>query len=198
MKMALLAALAALPLSAAAFSARTPAPAAPVANYSIDSGHSGAVFRVKHLVAPFWGRFNKIEGSVSWDAAAPDKSTVEVAIDAASVDTNNRDRDEHLRGPDFFGAKEFPKITFKSTKVVKKAEGKLEVTGDFTMRGVTKSITVPVEVVGEGKAPPPLNDHRAGFEATFDIKRSDYKVESYLEMIGDDTRIIVALECVKK
>lgn len=187
-------ALAPFGLRAASAPAVLSAPA-PLAAWKVDSGHSSVVFRVKHVVAPFWGRFDKLEGTVQWDSAKPEASSVEIAIDAASINTNDGKRDEHLRGPDFFGAKEFPKLGFKSTKVAVKGAGKLEVTGDFTMHGVTKSITVPVEVTGEGESP--FKDTRAGFEATFDIKRADYGVKGYIPTIGDDVRIIVALECVK-
>lgn len=175
-----------------------PAAAAPVsaaAAWKVDAGHSSVVFRVKHVVAPFWGRFDKVEGAVAWDAAKPEASTVELTIDAMSVNTNDGKRDDHLRGPDFFSSKEFPKMTFKSTKVVSKGEGKLEATGEFTMRGVTKTITVPIEMTGEGESP--FKDTRAGFEATFNIQRSDYGVKAYIPTISDDVRIVVALECVK-
>lgn len=194
--LALCALLGLAPLGFRALSTPTVIAATEAASYSVDAGHSSANFRIKHVVAPFWGRFNKLDGKVTWDAAAPEKCSVEISIDAGSVDTNDGKRDDHLRGPDFFSAKEFPTMTFKSTKVSKKAEGKLEVTGDFTMRGVTKSMTVPVEFTGEGESP--FKDYRAGFEATFDIKRSDFGVKGYIPVISDETRIIVALECVKK
>jgi polyisoprenoid-binding protein YceI len=175
-----------------------PASAAPTSaaeSWKVDAGHSSVVFRVKHFYAPFWGRFDKVSGSVQWDAAKPEAAAVELSIDAGSVNTNDAKRDDHLRGPDFFSAKEFAAMTFKSTKVVSKGEGQLEATGDFTMRGVTKSITVPIEVVGEGESP--FKDTRAGFEATFNINRSDYGVKGYIPNIGDEVRIVVALECVK-
>ena len=86
-------------------------------------------------------------------------------------------------------------MTFKSTSVVSKGEGKLEATGEFTMRGVTKTITVPIEMTGEGESP--FKDTRAGFEATFNIQRSDFGVKAYIPTISDDVRIVVALECIK-
>ena len=186
----------ALPLAYQAVA--VPASAAPVsaaAPWKVDSGHSSVVFRVKHIVAPFWGRFDKVSGNVQWDATKPETASVELAVDVGSVNTNDGKRDEHLRGPDFFSAKEFPTMTFKSTKIAKKGEGKLEATGDLTLHGVTKSVTVPIEVVGEGESP--FKDTRAGFEATFEVKRSDFSVNGYLPAIGDEVRIIVALECVK-
>jgi len=165
------------------------------AQWKVDAGHSSVLFRVVHVVAPFWGRFDKLDGTVVWDAAQPEASSVELTIDAMSVNTNDGKRDDHLRGPDFFSSKEFPKLTFKSTKVVSKGEGKLEATGEFTMRGVTKTISVPIEPTGEGESP--FKDTRAGFEATFLIRRSDYGVKAYIPTIADEVRIVVALECVK-
>jgi polyisoprenoid-binding protein YceI len=176
--------------------AAAPAPSSAPASYLVDGVHSSTVFRVQHITTPFWGRFNKLEGALTFDAAAPESSKIEISIDAASVDTNDAKRDEHLRGADFFSAKEFPKMTFKSTRVAKKAEGKFEVTGDFTFHGVTKSIAVPVEYFGEEESP--MQDRRAGFEATFEIKRSEYGVAEYIPVIGDSVRIIVALECIRQ
>lgn len=175
--------------------AATP-PAPELANYEVDGGHSSVVFRIQHFVAPFWGRFNEVAGKLEYDAKAPEKSKVEISIDAASVDTADEKRDEHLRGPDFFSAKEFPAITFKSTSVKKKGD-KLEVAGEMTMRGKSKAVTAEVTVVGEGDTLPQMG-YRAGFEATFEIKRSDFGVSGYLPKIGDDVRIIVALECARK
>lgn len=186
----------ALPLAFQAVA--VPASATPVsaaAPWKVDSGHSSVVFRIKHVVAPFWGRFDKVSGTVQWDAAKPETASVELTVDVGSVNTNDGKRDDHLRGPDFFSAKEFPTMTFKSTKVTKKGDGKLEATGDLTLHGVTKSITVPIEVTGEGESP--FKDTRAGFEATFEIKRGDYGVKGYIPTISDEVRIVVALECVK-
>ncbi|MCY3002438.1 MAG: YceI family protein [Planctomycetota bacterium] len=186
----------ALPLAFQAVA--VPASATPVsaaAPWKVDSGHSSVVFRIKHVVAPFWGRFDKVSGAVQWDAAKPETASVELTVDVGSVNTNDGKRDDHLRGPDFFSAKEFPTMTFKSTKVTKKGDGKLEATGDLTLHGVTKSVTVPIEVTGEGESP--FKDTRAGFEATFEIKRGDYGVKGYIPTISDEVRIVVALECVK-
>ncbi|MBM3990484.1 MAG: YceI family protein [Planctomycetes bacterium] len=181
---------------------RAAAPSAPDAlaplratQWKVDPGHSSVLFRVVHVVAPFWGRFDKLHGTVVWDAAHPEASSVELSIDAMSVNTNDGKRDDHLRGPDFFSAKEFPVLTFKSTKVVSKGEGVLEATGEFTMRGVTKTISVPIERTGEGESP--FKDTRAGFEATFLIRRSDWGVKGSIPTIADEVRIVVALECVK-
>lgn len=190
----LLTALAALPLGLFAPRASEADPVAP-ANYKIDASHSAVMFRVKHMgVSWFYGRFNEFSGKVAWDAAKPEASTLELSIDPASVDTHNKDRDDHLRKPDFFSVKEFPAVTFKSTKVAKKGD-KLEVTGELELHGVKKTITVPVEHVGTADTE---RGSKAGFEATIDIKRSDFGMSYGLpDALGDDVRIMISLECDK-
>ena len=192
--LALLAVLALVPhgLPASTPTAVAPAPSEAVA-FKVDSAHSSVVFRVQHLVAPFWGRFNKVAGSVNWDAGAPEKSSVAITIEAGSIDTADAKRDDHLRGPDFFSTKEFPEIVFKSTKVAMQGD-KLEITGELTLHGTTKSVTAIGEKTGEGET---RQGYKAGFEATFEIKRSDFGVKGYIPAIGDEVRIVVALECAK-
>jgi len=127
---------------------------------------------------------------------APDgPPLVEVAIDAASVDTNNDKRDGHIESPDFLSAKEFPSITFKSTAVKASGEGRFEVTGDLDFRGVTKSITVPVTLVGKGQM---QGKQVAGYEASFSIKRSDFGSTYGLDegALGDEVFLILSLEVV--
>ncbi len=162
--------------------------------FKIDGGHSSVLFRVKHFgVSNFYGRFNKVSGEITWDAASPEASSISIEIDAASVDSNDKGRDDHLRNTDFLSAKEFPTITFKS-KSVKKVGEKLELTGDLTLHGVTKSVTTTVEVTGAAETP---FGYRAGFEANFDVKRSEFGVSGVPGGVGEDVRITVALEAVK-
>ncbi len=169
--------------------------------YTVDPVHSSAVFRVHHAnVGYVWGRFNDPSGSFSIDESDLTKSTFSVEIAVANVDTHNEKRDAHLKSPDFFNAKQYPTITFKSTAVKKSPntsvqEGNrnvLDVTGDLTIHGVTKSVTVPVEYVGKGQFPP--GTPRAGIEATFNLKMSDFKFKGMPGMIGDEVRVIVAME----
>jgi polyisoprenoid-binding protein YceI len=180
--------------------AATPAPAASAAEaatYGIDNVHSHAMFRVHHLGAgQFWGRFNDISGSMSFDAAgAPTAFDISVAVE--SVDTAEPRLDNHLKSPDFFNAKEFPALTFKSTKVSRNSDGSFVAVGDFSMHGVTKEITAAIEVTG-------LADMgmgaRAGVEAIFTVKRSDFGMKYGLDKgtLGDSVRVTVALEGVKK
>jgi polyisoprenoid-binding protein YceI len=164
-------------------------------NYKVDSVHSTVVFKVSHLgVSNFYGRFTEPTGTLSVDSADPSKSSFNVEIQAEKVETAAAKRDAHLKSPDFFDAKQFPTITFKST-AVKGSGDKLEVTGDLTLHGVTKSITVPLVKTGEkdtGKM-----GYRTGWEATFDLKRSDFGMTNMVGPVGDDVHLIVSLEAVK-
>ena len=164
-------------------------------NYKVDSAHSTVVFKVGHVGASnYYGRFNDPMGTVVQDAADPSKSSFNVEVQVEKVDTANEKRDAHLKSPDFFDAKQFPTITFKST-AVKGSGDKLEVTGDLTLHGVTKSITVPITKIGEKDAG--KMGYRAGWEATFDIKRSDYGMTNMVGPVGDDVKLIVSIEAVK-
>ena len=114
--------------------------------WEVDPTHVSASFSVRHMmVSTVRGEFEKVTGNVMLDDAAPAKSSVEIVIDAASVNTRNAQRDGHLKSPDFFDVANHPKLTFKSTKIEKAGKGKFKVTGDFTMRGVTKPLTLMVE-----------------------------------------------------
>lgn len=163
--------------------------------YAFDSVHSCALFRVQHLKAgQFFGRFNTLEGSFTFDGTGETPPTFDVAIPIESVDTNNGRLDGHLRSPDFFNAAEFPAMTFKSTGATKTGERTWTVTGDLSLLGVTKSITA--EVLWTGTAT--MRDKRSGFEATFTIKRSEFGMNYGVEngSLGDETRVIVSMEGV--
>ena len=180
-------------LAFAAFS--VPAFAAPEA-YKVDPVHSTSVFRIKHAnIAPFWGRFNEPIGSFTLDDADPTKSgfTIELSVD--KVDTANAKRDAHLKSPDFFNAKQYPKITFKSTSVAKgEGENVLAVTGDLSMHGVTKQVTIPVELTGKGDF---MGQPRAGVEATMTVKMSDFEIKGMPGALSDEVKVVVALEGMK-
>lgn len=169
------------------------------ATYEIDAVHSSVLFRAKHMgVAYNYGRFNDFSGKITLDDRDVSKSTVEFEVRTESVDTGNEKRDQHLRSPDFFNAKQFPVITFKSTKVSEKAgkENVLEVTGDFNLHGVKKSITIDVEMTGELDTP--KGGKIIGFHTTFNIKRTEYGFNFGLEGVNDDIQIIVSVEAEKK
>lgn len=165
--------------------------------YEIDAVHSAVIFRIQHMGAGYtYGRFNGIEGSVTWDAANPSASSVMVKVAAASIDTGNKDRDNHLRSPDFFDAAKFPDITFTSTAV--KANGTtLEVAGKLSLHGVTKDVTVTMEKTGEGKGR--SGEALVGFEGVLQVKRSDYGMSYGVGgPLGDDVRLTIAIEAMKK
>ena len=166
--------------------------------YRADPVHSSTVFRAHHAGAGYvWGRFNDPAGTFMLDEADPTKSTFTVEIPVANVDTHNAQRDAHLKSPDFFNAKQYPTITFKSTSVKKgNAPNTLQVTGNLTMHGVTKPITVPVELTGKGQFPP--GTQRAGVEATFVVKLSDFQIKGLPGVVSDEIKVVVALEGVKQ
>ena len=163
--------------------------------YEIDTSHSMMLFRAKHMGVSYnYGRFNEFSGKITMDAADISKSIVEFEVQAASVDTANEKRDQHLRSPDFFSAKQFPVITFKSTEVSMK-EGEtdmLVVTGDLELLGVKKSITVDVEITGRGKGR--QGESLIGFESVFTIKRGEFGMTYGAGAVSDDVRLIVTIE----
>ena len=179
-------------LGAAADQAATAAPALTVC--TVDDTHSLALFRVHHNGAgQFWGRFNDVTGNFTFESGKAEGMKFDITIKTESVDTGVEGLNKHLRSPDFFGAKDFPTMTFKSTGAKKTGEKTFDVTGDLTMHGVTKSIVAAVEFTGManmGKAT------SAGFEATFTVKRSDFGMKYGVEKgaIGDDVKVVVALE----
>jgi polyisoprenoid-binding protein YceI len=144
-----------------------------------------------------WGRFDNITGTIELDNQNPAKSTVGVTVKADSVDTGMPKRDEHLRNPDFFNARQFPEITFKSQSVRPSLQpGKLEVQGTLTLHGVSQPLTVMLSRTGGGKGP--MGDSREGYETSFTIKRSEFGMNKLLEGVGDEVLLLVSLEVVQK
>ena len=170
-------------------------------DFAIDNSHTSVIFGVSHLgYSITYGRFNNVSGAFTLDAKGPEASTFQVAIDVASIDTNDAKRDDHLKGPDFFNAGEFPVISFKSTKVApKKTETgiALEVTGDLTMHGVTKPITLELQKLGEGPGPTG-QDFRTGFSGQAKLKRSDFGMTGMVGPIGDEVAITISIEGIRK
>jgi polyisoprenoid-binding protein YceI len=185
------AALSALLLSGASALAQS-------ATWTIDHNHSQANFAIKHaLVSTVRGSLSGVTGSVVWDDKDPSKSSVEATIDAATVSTNNDARDKHLKSPDFFNVEKFPTLTFKSTSVTSSG-GKLQVVGDLTLAGVTKSVTLTVDgptapVKGQG------GKMVTGFSATGTLKRTDFNFGSKFgsSALGDDVQFTIDIEADK-
>ncbi|AWB06898.1 polyisoprenoid-binding protein (plasmid) [Azospirillum humicireducens] len=174
----------------------TPAFAAPV-SYKIDPAHTAVAFIVNHIgFSNVIGRFNTVGGDISFDKDAVEKSTVNVTIDAASIDTNHAKRDEHLRSPDFFNAKEFPKLTFKSTKIEKTGDKTGKLHGDLTMLGVTKPVVLDVTFNKDGVSPASKLE-TAGFSARGTVKRTDFGMKYGAPAVGDDIQLLIEIEAVK-
>ncbi len=167
-------------------------------SYKVEAAHSTVIFRVKHVSASYYnGRFNDISGTIEFDPANPSSSSINLAIAADSVDTNNEQRDAHLRGPDFLNVKQFPTITFKSESVRKSGESTYSVTGKLSIRGVTRTVTASVEHVGSseiGQFGP-----RTGFSTRITINRRDFNVNYGTdEVVGDNVELILDIEAIPK
>jgi polyisoprenoid-binding protein YceI len=156
-------------------------------SYQVDPIHSVIIFRIKHMdVGMFYGRFNGPQGTFSYDEQDPSKSSFQVAVKAKDFDSGNMKRDQHVRGPDFLNAQEFPDIKFKSKSVKPAGDNKLEVSGDLTMHGQTKPVTATLEKIGSAGG-------RVGFEGVLDVKRSDFGIKG-VQGVGDEVRLIIAFE----
>ena len=190
----LAAAVLAAPLVAAA-------PARAADTFEIDPVHSDVSFEVRHLVSRVSGQFNEFEGTISMDPEDPASSSVEFRIDAASIDTRNERRDGHLRSEDFFWVEEHPEISFRSTGIEKTGESTYDVEGILTMRGVSKEITLPVELFGVMQDP--WGNQRAGFGTETVLDRKEFGIEWNQALdqggfvLGDDVTVRIRLEAIQ-
>jgi polyisoprenoid-binding protein YceI len=165
--------------------------------YDIDSSHSGVVFGWNHFgFSNPTARFDKIEGSVLLDKTDLTKSAISVTLPLESLDTGVSKLDQELKGPEFFDAAKYPAITFKSTKVEKTGENGLKVTGELTVHGVTKVVTLDAKVnkIGIFEIPGVIKVPAAGFDATTIIKRSDFGVTKYLPVVSDEIPVRITLD----
>lgn len=178
----------------------TALPAIAADTYAIDTQgrHYYAGFQISHLgFSVMHGRFDVIDGTIEYDAANPAASKVTVVIQTGSINTNMDKRDAHLKSPDFFNAEEFPEITFVSTRVTPGADGAAKVTGDLTMMGVTKSVTLDAQLIKAG-AHPFNKKPIAAWSARGTIKRSDFGIKYGLPVIGDDVTLLLDIEALKQ
>jgi len=163
-----------------------------------DKAHSEVTFQVRHLLTKVRGRFADFEGTIQADEAHPDQSSVSQTIRTASVDTNEPKRDEHLRSSDFFEVAAHPAITFASTSIARTGEHEFAVTGDLSIRGVTKRITLPVTFLGVVKDP--WGNAKYGFEAETTLNRKEFGLEwnAALEtggfLVGDEVKVSVSIQ----
>lgn len=171
--------------------------------WAIDTSHTQSMFTVRHLVVSnVRGQFEKTTGTVTLDDKDVTKSSVEATIDATTIDTRDAKRDEHLRSAEFFDVANHPSITFKSTKVEKAGAGKLKVTGNLTLRGVTKPVVLDVDFPGT-IVKDPWGNTRQGFVATTQLNRQDYglKWSKTIEagpVVGDEIKIEIEGELIQQ
>ncbi len=157
-------------------------------SWQVDGVHSGVYFRIGHLDTSYvMGRFNAFTGSFN----TGENPSFRFAVETASVDTANDRRDNHLRSPDFFNATEFPQITFTSTSV-RQTDAGYELTGDLSLHGETRQVTVNLNKVGESSSE--RFGKRIGFECEFTVKRSDYGMTNMLNVVGDEVTLMVNIE----
>jgi polyisoprenoid-binding protein YceI len=166
--------------------------------HKLDRAHSETTFQVRHLISKVSGNFSDFDAVINLDFEKPEASTVEFKINAASINTNNTKRDDHLRSEDFFFVDKHPQITFKSTSIRSAGTNRFDVTGDFTMRGVTKSLTLPVIYLGSIKDP--RGNEKHGFEISTTINRKDYEIvwNSVLDsggtLLSDEVDVRISLQ----
>jgi polyisoprenoid-binding protein YceI len=186
-------------LSALAIALLLTLSAAAQETWQLDPPHSSAQFSVRHLgVSTIRGAFTKVSGTVVYDSANPAKSSIQTTIEASSVDTRVEMRDNDLRSPRFLDAQKYPTITFQSKKVEAAGAGKLKVTGDLTIHGVSKEVVLDVDGPAPAiKDPMGKNRLRMGASATTKINRNDFGVSGLPGIVGDDISITLDVEMTK-
>lgn len=170
------------------------------ASFQIDPVHSELSFRIRHLMGRVFGTFTEWEGTLVTDPADLSSTSVDVTVQAASINTLNEQRDDHLRSDDFFAADEYPTLRFTSTRTEVRGDD-IAVHGDLTIRGVTRPVVLAGQFLGEG--PDPWGGHRVAFLASTTIDRNDFGVSfnqlvEGVGMIGDEVDIEIAIEAVRQ
>ena len=167
--------------------------------YVIDTegSHAFIQFRIQHLGYSWLsGRFNTFSGSFEYDENTPAKASVQVDIDVASIDSNHAERDKHLRGDEFLDVSKFPKASFVSTSFKDNGDGTAVLTGDFTLRGITKPVTIAVEHIGHGSDP--WGGYRRGFEGTTRIALADYGIKYNLGPKSKEVELTLSVEGIRQ
>lgn len=177
------------------------APVFAAETYQFDKSHTTVGFQVRHIFTMLSGRFTDYAGTIQVDRARPETSSVEFTIQATSIDTAEPRRDQHLRSADFFDVATHPTISFKSTSVKASGKDSFLVTGDLTMRGVTKQVTLPVTLLGEGKDP--FGNEKMGLETSVTLNRKDFglawnkALETGGMLVGEEVKVQIAIEANK-
>ncbi|MBE7215607.1 YceI family protein [Shewanella benthica] len=168
-------------------------------DYVIDTkgAHASIDFKVSHLGYSFVvGRFNEFEGDFSFDGNKLADGHVNVTIKTASLDSNHAERDKHLRSPDFLNTAKFPEASFKSSSIVDKGDGNFLLNGDFTLNGVTKSMTIQAKTIGEGQDP--WGGYRAGFTGSTEFALKDYNIKMDLGPASSHVQLAIVVEGIRQ
>ena len=174
-----------------------PASAAPE-KYTYDPAHTQIFFSVNHIgFSNPMGKFKNFSGGFIFDQEKPENSSAEITIDVNSLDLSSEAWEHHLKSPDFFNAEKFPAMTFKSTKIVKTGDKTATMTGDLTLLGTTKPVTLTVTFNKAGTFPMNKN-YVAGFNLTGTLKRSDFGMKAFLPMISDDVSLTINVEGIRQ
>lgn len=174
------------------------ATATAVRTFNIDKSHSDVEFQVRHLLSKVRGRFADYAGTIEFDAEHPEASVVKVTIQAASIDTNEPKRNDHLRADDFFAVDKFPTLSFVSTAITAKRDGQYIVEGDLTIRDVTKRVLLPVAFLGIAKDP--WGNEKLAFEGEVTLNRKDFGLNwnAALEtggfLVGDEVKVSLSIQ----
>jgi len=169
------------------------------AEYTIDTQgqHAFINFKISHLgYSWLYGRFNDFSGSFNWDAAQPEAGSISVNIDPASIDSNHAERDKHLRGKDFLHVDKFPGASFTSSSIKALENGRLAVTGNLSLHGVTREVVIDAAPIGEGKDP--WGGYRAGFEGTTRIRLADFDINAQLGPKAKEVTLILSIEGIRQ
>lgn len=168
--------------------------------YAFDQkgAHQFITFKISHLgYSWLYGRFNEFDGQFVYDAENPENSSVSVTIDTSSIDSNHAERDKHIRSDDFLAVDEFPEATFESTRVEVGEDGEADIVGDLTLHGVTKEVTLDVEMLGHGADP--WGGYRMGFEAGTEFNLDDFGID--YQKLGEASRsveLIISVEGIRQ
>ena len=178
------------------FSQSTLADPAQPGRYAIDAAHTAVLFSINHLgYSDLNGRFNNVEGE--FDLNPKGKSKLEIRIKTASIDSNHKKRDEHLRSPDFFNARQYPLITFTSTQVKYNSKGEpVSISGNLKLHGKTRPLTLTVQAKRAAKDP--WGNYRSGYAATASLKRSDFGMNYMQGGIGDEVKLKIDMEALRQ
>ena len=165
--------------------------------YKIDDAHSFIQFRIQHLgFSWLYGRFNTLAGNFSYDESKPDEAKIRVTIDTGSIDTNHAERDKHLRSEDFFAVNDYPKATFVGTDYKAAGKDKGTLTGNLTLRGVTKPVTIEVRHIGAGDDP--WGGSRRGFHGTTTLTLADFGIPYDLGPAARTAKLMLTVEGIRQ